>query len=647
MKKIISKSSLFSFITLALILTFLCGTAFCWAEASPGERILSYDSNIVINPDSSLIVTENIKVKSEGINIKTGIYRDFPTKYTGKSGKQYRVGFEVLSVKRNGENQNYQIENLSNGKRVYMRDKGILIPPGEYTFTLQYKTTKQLGFFKGHDELYYNITGNGWAFPIDQASATILLPSPVPSSDIKISGFTGYKDSEGKDFNYAIKEDQQVIFQTTRGLAEFEGLTIVVGWPKGLVTPPPKEKESYNYIAYISLGVIITLLYFILAWNKVGKDPKKGTIIPLYYPPEGFSPPALRYISRMGFDTKAFSSSIINMAVSGFLNIKEESSGLLGGKTFSIIRTGKDRSVLSPEEGLIADELLGHQDSFDFEQTNYSQVSSATNSLSLYLSKNYKKKYFNTNYGYFSIGLLLSIVGYLSAMLSLGADALALVGFISMWLTIWSIGVSVLLSLLIKSWKMAASHSKGSLPRALFLTVFSIPFVIGEIIGLAILAFSKFPLFLGFLILFSLNILFWHLLKAPTAEGRSLLDKIEGFKMYLSYAEKDELNYSAPVDMTPETFEKYLPFALALDVENQWSEKFAAALASSSVEPDYHPVWYTGAAWNIHDMSGFTSSIGNGFSSAISSSSTAPGSSSGFSGGSSGGGGGGGGGGGC
>lgn len=649
MKTIKARLFLFSLITLAFLAAFMCGTAFCSPETSSGERILSYDSSITVNSDSSLIVTENIKVRSEGINIKTGIYRDFPTSYVDKAGKKYKVGFEVLSVERNGEKQNYQIENLSNGKRVYMRDKGVPIPSGEHTFTLQYKTTKQIGFFEKHDELYWNVTGNGWAFPIDQASATILLPSAVLVSEIKTSGFTGYKGADDKNFNSEIGEDGNIVFHTTKGLAPSEGFTIVVGWPKGLVAPPPKDKESYNLIIYLTLGVIITLIYFVLVWIKVGKDPQKGTIIPLYYPPEGFSPAALRYISKMGFDTKAFASSIINMAVSGYLTIKEDSSGLLGlgGKTFSIIRTGKDRSVLSPEEGLIADELLSHQDNFDFEQTNYSKISSATSSLSLHLSNNYRKKYFNTNYGYFSIGLILSVIGYLSALFSLEEDALAITGFISMWLSIWSIGLSVLLSLLIKSAKMAALRSKESLPAALFLAVFSIPFAIGELIGLGILAFSSFPFFLSFIILFSLNILFWHLLKAPTPEGRNLLDKIEGFKMYLSYAEKDELNYSAPVDITPETFEKYLPFALAFDVENQWSEKFAAALARSSVEPDYHPIWYTGTAWSIHDMSGFTSSIGSGFSSAISSSSTAPGSSSGFSGGSSGGGGGGGGGGGC
>ncbi|MGE5327979.1 MAG: DUF2207 domain-containing protein [Deltaproteobacteria bacterium] len=645
MNKIKTNPFLFCFITLALLAALLCGTAFCTNAEGSGERILSYDSSIHINSDSSLTVTENIKVRSEGINIKTGIYRDFPTKYTDKTGKQYKVGFEVLSVKRNGENQNYQIESLSNGKRVYMRDKGVLIPAGEYTFTLEYKTTRQIGFFEDHDELYWNVTGSGWSFPIDQASAKVFLPSEIAASEIKQDAFTGSKGSTKKNYSSEVVNGNEVFFETTSPLSAYEGLTIAVGWPKGFVTEPPPEKISYNHIIFLTFGLIITLIYFILSWVKVGKDPEKGTIIPLYYPPEGFSPAALRYISRMGFDTKIFASSIINMAVNKYLTIKEESR--FGGKTFSILRNSGDESALYPEEALIANELLGQNEQFDFEQTHYSQISSAISKETLYLNKNYNNKYFKTNYGYFFVGLLISIIAYAAGILSVEEDTSSIIVFISVWLSLWSIGVTVLISILAKSWKLVMSGSKSRLPMTLFISIFSVPFIIGEIGALIMLAFLNFFICLAFTAFFIINALFWNLLKAPTLEGREVLDKIEGFKMYLSYAEKDELNYSTPLDITPEIFEKYLPFALALEVENQWSEKFASALEKAGQEQNYYPVWYNGNSWDINNISGFTSSIGDTFSSAISSSSTSPGSSSGFSGGSSGGGGGGGGGGGC
>jgi uncharacterized membrane protein len=124
------------------------------------------------------------------------------------------------------------------------------------------------------------------------------------------------------------------------------------------------------------------------------------------------------------------------------------------------------------------------------------------------------------------------------------------------------------------------------------------------------------------------------------------MDEIGGFKLYLAVAEKERLNILNPPEKTPELFEKYLPYALALDVENEWSEQFAEVLAAASQDGGYRPTWYTGNTWRRWNMEGFASSLGTSLPGAISSSSTAPGSSSGSGGGGSSGGGGGGGGGG-
>ena len=145
----------------------------------------------------------------------------------------------------------------------------------------------------------------------------------------------------------------------------------------------------------------------------------------------------------------------------------------------------------------------------------------------------------------------------------------------------------------------------------------------------------------------AINFAFYHWLKAPTMRGRRFLDEAEGLRMYLEVAEKDELNFRHPPEKTPELFERLLPYAMALDVEQHWAEKFSAVF--QSIGPDgqrYHPGWYYGPSWNVSNVGAFTGSMGGALTSAISSSSTAPGSSSGGGGGGSSGGGGGGGGGG-
>jgi uncharacterized membrane protein len=124
------------------------------------------------------------------------------------------------------------------------------------------------------------------------------------------------------------------------------------------------------------------------------------------------------------------------------------------------------------------------------------------------------------------------------------------------------------------------------------------------------------------------------------------MDFIEGFKMYLSVTEEQALNMRHQPDITPEVFEEFLPYAIALGVENEWGKKFEQQLTATGQEA-YSPAWYSGYRSGGHFYPArFTSSLGSSFSSAISSSSTPPGSSSGSGGGGSSGGGGGGGGGG-
>ena len=130
------------------------------------EIIHSFHSDIDIRTNGDIYVTENIIVNSEGKSIKLGIYRDFPTTYTDARGRSIQVGFEVLSVSRYGEPEAFHIEDRTNGKRLYIGQSNILLSPGEYDYQIAYLTTRQIGFFDDFDELYWNVTGNGWNFPV-------------------------------------------------------------------------------------------------------------------------------------------------------------------------------------------------------------------------------------------------------------------------------------------------------------------------------------------------------------------------------------------------------------------------------------------------------------------------------------------------
>jgi uncharacterized membrane protein YgcG len=639
-----------------LVLTvFLSVLISVFSSARASERILSFHSDITVHHNASMTVRETIRVRSEGQEIRRGIYRDFPTSYKDIFGNRYIVGFTVIDVFRDNTSEPYHINNISNGKRVYIGDKDILLPRGEYTYALVYKITRQLGFFKDYDELYWNVTGNGWVFPIERASASVVLPGEASRHIISTDAYTGPYGSTGKDFEVSFDPSGTVMFSTTRPLDSHEGLTIVVSWPKGFVVRP----DAYARLNYFlsdnrgvltgAFGLICILIYYLLVWIRAGRDPSRGVIVTRYTPPDKMSPAVMRYITKMRYDDRVFAAAVINMAVKGFLKIVEEFG------EYTVKRTEGKGVPLSREEQRVMKKLLGSQKEITFETANYLKIQAAIKALRNYLSLTYEKIYFVTNRKYFIAGLILTIGMLLLSGFwdALGKGTLPVFLFICIWLSGWSIGVFALLSMVVAKWKgsMRTGQNRAlGTGGALFITLFSIPFVIGEFAGIFILGYATSVTMVVLLLLsIFINYLFYNLLKAPTRAGRRVLDTIEGFRTFLVATEKDRLNMLNTPEKTPELFEKYLPYALALDVEQTWSEQFADILSSAATgltETGYAPAWYSGVALSSMTAGDFASSLGDSFSGAISSSSTAPGSSSGSGGGGSSGGGGGGGGGG-
>jgi len=232
-------------INISILLLIISAACFSDANAqfNNRERIISFDSEIIINEDASMIVTETIKVHSEGNKIKRGIYRDFPTEYEDDYGNNISIKFRVLEVLRDGITESYHTEGLANGTRVYVGKSSVYLNPGDYTYTIKYSTNRQLGYFDNFDELYWNVTGNGWDFIIESASATVKLPRGIFNDDIKTFGFTGEFESTAKNFRSFKSGSGVVEFAATEKLYPKEGLTIVVQWPKGFVYEPTASEK--------------------------------------------------------------------------------------------------------------------------------------------------------------------------------------------------------------------------------------------------------------------------------------------------------------------------------------------------------------------------------------------------------------------
>jgi uncharacterized membrane protein YgcG len=628
-----------------------------WLQAAPqpsgSRQILHFDSLIQVQSDSSMTVTETITYETEVR--RHGIVRNFPTTYHDAHGNTIRVGFKVLEVQRDGKPEPYHLKSATNGERVFIGKPNRYLAPGVYTYTIKYRTDRQLGFFKDHDELYWNVTGNAWEFPILAAEARVELP---PGGQVlKYAAYTGRQGEKGRDFQAQAGEND-VRFKTTGALYPGQGLTVVVAWPKGVVQAPAGlAKSGYWLRDNLSstaglLGLVLILGYYLVIWSRVGRDPAPGTIIPLYTPPQDFSPAAVRYLMQEGFDNKVMAAAVVDMAVKGYLTIEEKEEGIsfLKSTTYTLRKKRDSYDDLAAEEIRAAAQLFSTGDALELKSENHTAIKAALDTVKETLRVKLEKHYFVTNLNYFIAGIVLSfaVLGFIVlASRETGAAV-----FSAVWLSIWTVGCVFLAGFVYHRWLAARGGGFGNILGAMVATIFAIPFAVGLVFGVSFLTLAISPVaaaaFAGMIFV---NPLFYYLLKAPTLNGRVVMDQIEGFKLYLSVAEQERLNLLNPPERTPELFEKYLPYALALDVEVQWTEQFAQVLAAAeAAETAYTPVWYSGRSFYPgYAFTDFSSGLGSSFSGAIASSATAPGSTSGFGGGGgggfSGGGGGGGGGG--
>ncbi len=633
------------------------------AQDTNGERILSFLSEVEIRPDTSLMVRETIRARALGAQIKRGIYRDFPTRYQGPGGEEHVVPFDVVGVERDGRPEPWHTEGRDNGVRVYTGDQNVFLEDGEHTWVITYRTDRQLGFFEDHDELYWNATGNGWVFPIDEAEARVTLPAD-PGEGVRLTAYTGPQGSREGAFSASWDAAARTAaFRATRGLGANEGLTVVVMWPKGVVAEPSRARHLLwslgdNRGAIVgALGLLAVLAYYVVTWSRVGRDPSRGVIVTLYDPPPGLSPAAVRYLKRMRFDQKAFAATLVQMAVKGHLEIEERAGA------YTLRRSGPGAAPLAAEERAIAAKLFSGGESVALAQANHARVGGALQSLRTHLGTTLDKVYFRLNRGHLAGGVLLSAAVLAATLLAVPGPQAGASGFLSLWLLGWSIGVGVLGFQVARAWRVALSspgRRVAGVGGALFLTLFALPFFAGEMVGIGALVSQGSPAYAGLLLgLAGVTVLFNHLLKAPTSSGRTLLDRIEGFERFIAATEADRINRLQGPERTPALYERLLAYAIALDLEERWSEQFADVLARAGEAPGtgrgrgYSPAWYHGdfgaGGWS---PAAFAGSLGGSLSGAIASSSTPPGSRSGGGGGggggggSSGGGGGGGGGGG-
>jgi uncharacterized membrane protein YgcG len=642
----------------------VCAGLVLVAQALADERILDFHSDVRVNADTSMEVSETIRVLADGTRIKHGIVRTFPTDYRDTYGNAVHVGFQVIAAEREHAPEPWRSEPFENGVRVYLGDANTTVD-GEQEYTLRYRTTRQLGFFADHDELYWNVTGDGWAFAIDHASASVTLPGAVAPADIKLAAYTGAQGAKGRNYQASADAPSSAQFETTTALGIRQGLTIVVGFPKGVVTPPgAMQKAQWLFsenpaVAAGCLGLLIVLAYFFITWWRVGRDPRSGPIMPQYEAPAGLTPATLRFVEQEGYDDRCFAADLVDLGVRGALQIQQS------GKDYVLKNLATPAADVPELEKNLHNDLLNGRTELALEQSQQPIIAKARSAHGTQINTTCRAPNFHKNTGKLWIGVLLSLLTMLAVDLIAGMHLenngrpvpLFVMLLFSLFLFIFgAIGAS-LLQKICDAWANAAKGRSGY-GKAVLTTILS---GFGALISLAVFSLIGWPasyfgagLAVALLLIITL---FSNLLPAPTAAGRKLLDQIQGLRLYLSVAERDTLARMQTPAMTEREFQRFLPYALALNVEKNWTDRFAAAVGPAAFAASAAAMtWYysDNAGFSSGNFGDFTTNLGDSLSDSISTSATAPGSSSGFSsdsggsssdsGGSSGGGGGGGGG---
>lgn len=641
-------------LALAFILVLLAPLAAWPAAAQPlREEITQYLVRVEVNEDNSVTVLEDITVDALGQQIKRGIYRDVPLGGVGALA----IGgsdFELVSATRNGQPEPSRVEWQGDGVRVYLGDADTFLEPGSYRYRLTYRMSDVVRHFDDHDELYWNATGNQWSFDIEEARVVVVPPDGAPVTDTSV--YTGGYGSRGSEAVVGTDAEGRPVFQTTRPLRAGEGITVSVSWPKGHVAPPSFNERMaawlavYGTYAAAILTVLLLGAYYAFAWMRVGRDPPAGTIIPVYHPE--IPPAAMRYIERMGYDNACLSAALVSLAVKGRLRIDEDSSG-----DTVLVRVHDQPAAPEPVsdgEQALLNALFSGGDEVTIDKSNRSRLLSATKTLRRHFDRTFNRNHFNRNYLWFAGGAAITVLGIIAVIL-VSPASVAIMAAAAMPLVVLGFFVNAFYRMF-SSLRHAAGAGKyvqvalGLVPLAFIGFFFASFFSLGSDVLGYVLSFGFLPI-AAIVAIVGLNVVFFFLLKAPTAIGREALDHIEGTRLYMTVAEADRMRFQSPPDKTPEHFHELLPYALALGVETAWTNQFRSEIAAAQrADPDndpyLHPGWYHGNAGrgfsSVSDVGRLGPAIGSAVAAATVSQSSSGSGGGGFSGGGSGGGGGGG-----
>src|SRR5271156_274816 len=491
-------------------------------------RISNFQDTITVNNDGSALVKETISVVFVGA--WHGIYRTIPIEYPGPDGTNYQLFLEITSITENGANLKY--DSSTTGSGAYRRLM-IHIPDAvnsTHEVEIAYRVRNATRFFDQYDEFYWNVTGNAWPVPIDHAAATVNFPSSANEA-LRAQAFTGVYGSTEHDATAKV-EGSSAEFETTYPLPMRGGMTIDVYIPKGILTAPGTLTKIFWFIGgnpIVFLPLVTFAVMFVLWWSA-GRDPDPGmSVAPMYDPPPGISPAEAGTLLDDRIHPRDITSTIVDLAVRGFIKIEEtDEKGLLFHNKdyiFHLLQTRQNWTGLAPHERVMMENIFVG----DAPDTRLSCLK---------------------NRFYTAVPVVREDI--MSALKQKGI------------------------------YTLDPESANGYSVAAAFCIL--IPFAIFQFMNWADF-FSSMPMLIGCALISAL--VWWafaRVMTAKTLKGARTHIAVLGFQEFMNRVDADRLK-----TMPPNTFEKFLPYAMALGVEHHWAQAFAGIVKDP-------PTWYAAPA---------------------------------------------------
>jgi Predicted membrane protein (DUF2207) C-terminal domain/Predicted membrane protein (DUF2207) N-terminal domain len=505
------------------VLLLACALAFTPLLHAKSWRITDFHDTISISQNGSARVNERMTIQFEGE--WHGIHRTIPIEYPGPHGTNYTLLLRIISITDgNGSNLKYE-SHTSNG----FRDLKIYIPDAvdaTKVVQIEYAAKNGIRYFDSYDEFYWNVTGNDWPVPIDHASALIGFPEGAGGS-LRAQAFTGAYGSAGHEATAEVN-GAQTTFETTAPLPMRGGLTVDVYIPKGILTEP---SALTRLVWFLGSNAIIflpfaTLGVMFMVWHRWGRDPDPGmSVAPMYEPPKNISPAEAGTLIDDTIHPRDITSTLVDLAVRGYVKIEEkDEKGLVfhhKDYVFHLMKPREEWKDLVPHERVMLENI-------------YAGGGTETQLSSL------------KNHFYTALPLIRTDI--MSSLRNKGMYLL--------------------------DPESAPGYSVGAA------VVILIPFALAQFTGYINFFNSIGSLIVAVLISAVIWWLFARQMTAKTLQGGRTRVAILGFQEFMNRVEADRLKR-----MPPDTFEKFLPYAMALGVEHTWAQKFAGIIQNP-------PQWY-------------------------------------------------------